>query len=150
MKNLTLTLFVALTWFALPAFGQAADKFEGWEVRETLNEYDTAWNRKDIKAVGEILDDNYVYFSSEGTLTNKKSSLDFLAKPDYKLTFVKRSEHKLHAYNGKIAVISSRWQGKGSWSGGEINDDQRCGQVFVKSGKTWKLVSENCVQIVAK
>jgi ketosteroid isomerase-like protein len=150
MKYLTLTLFAALTWFALPAFGQAADKFERSEVRETLNKYDAAWNRKDIKAVGETLDDDYVYFSSEGTLTNKKSSLEFLAKPDYKLTFVKRSEHKLHSYDGDVAVISSRWQGKGSWSGGEINDDQRCGQIFVKREKTWKLISEHCVQIVAK
>ena len=150
MRHLAFSFFAVLIWFALPAFGQAADTVEQWEVREALNAYDQAWNRKDVKAVGEILDDDYVYFSSVGTLTTRKSSLEFLAKPDYKLTFVKRSEHKLHSYDGRVAVVSSRWQGKGSWSGGEINDDQRCGQVFVKRGKTWKLVSENCVQIVTK
>ncbi len=116
-------------------------------VKDALTSYDRAWNAKDSKAVAEILDDSYVYFSSTGTLTNKKSTLEFLANPDYKLTSVTRTEHKLHSYDGKVAVVSSRWQGKGSWSGGEINDDQRCGQVFVKRGKAWKLLSEHCVQI---
>ena len=137
-------LFIACSAFAFTASAQADP------VRETLSQYDRAWNAKDTKAVGDILDENYVYFSSVGTLTNKKSTLEFLAKPDYKLTSVDRSEIKVHANNGRTAVLSSRWQGKGSWSGGEINDDQRCGQVFVKRGKTWKLVSEHCVQITAK
>lgn len=132
------------------ALGQAAESLESTEVRETLGKYDQAWNRKDVKVVDEILDDGYVYFSSTGTPTDRRSSLEFLAKPDYKLTFVKRSELKLHSFDGKVAIVSSRWQGKGSWSGGEINDDQRCGQVLVKKGKKWRLVSEHCVQIVDK
>ena len=130
---------------------QAADHFEQSEVRETLNDYDrAAWNSKNVKAVRDLLDDKYVYFSSVGTLTDKKATLEFLSNQDYKLTFVKRSEHKLHAFDGKVAVVSSRWQGKGSWSGGEINDDQRCGQVLVKTGGKWKILSEHCVQIPTK
>src|SRR5687768_3716893 len=138
-------LFIAFVSCSFTAAGQTADHFAE-PVKTTLDKYDQAWNAKDVKTVAEMLDDSYVYFSSIGTLTTKKSTLEFLAKPDYKLTFVKRSDLKLHSYDGKVAIVSSRWQGKGSWSGGEINDDQRCGQVFVKRGKAWKLISEHCVQ----
>jgi ketosteroid isomerase-like protein len=134
-------LFIAFACFTFTAAAQTDP------VRETLNKYDRAWNAKETKAIADMLDENYVYFSSVGTLTDKKSTLEFLAKPDYKLTFVDRSEIRVHISDGNTAIVSSRWKGKGSWSGGEINDDQRCGQVFVKRGKAWKLVSEHCVQI---
>lgn len=120
------------------------------EVKTALAEYDRAWNGKDVVKVGDLLDDKYVYFSSVGTLSDKKATLEFLGKRDYKLTFVERSEIVTHKTEKNIAVISSRWKGKGSWSGGEINDDQRCGQVFVKTGGRWKLVSEHCIQIPAR
>ena len=141
-------LFIACTSFSVVA-GQTTDT-RAKPVADALDKYDRAWNAKDTKTVGDMLDNGYVYFSSLGTITDKKSTLEFLAKPDYKLTFVDRSEIRLHAFDGTTAIISSRWKGKGSWSGGEINDDQRCGQVFVRRGNKWKLVSEHCVQIVSK
>lgn len=118
-------------------------------VLQTLKKYDDAWNKKDAKTVGEILDAQYVYFSSVGGLSARQESLDFLVSPKYFLTFVERSEIKTFR-SGETVLVSSRWKGKGSYSGGEINDDQRCGQIFVKSGKSWKLFSEHCVQIVSK
>lgn len=150
MNHFAFAILATLIWFAHPAHGQANKYHEAPEVRETLDRYDQAWNRKDVKQLSDLLDNDYVYFSSTGILTNKESTLEFLSKADYKLTFVKRSEVKVHSYDGKVAVMSSRWQGRGSWSGGEINDDQRCGQVFVKRGSRWKIVSEHCVQIAAK
>ena len=141
-------LFIACASYAV-ASGQTTDT-AAKPATDALAKYDRAWNAKDTKAVGDMLDDGYVYFSSVGTLTDKKSTLEFLAKPDYKLTFVDRSEIKVRTFDGTTAIISSRWKGKGSWSGGEINDDQPCGQVFVKRGNKWKLVSEHCVQIVTK
>jgi len=112
----------------------------------TLKRYDDAWNKKDAATVGDILAADYVYFSSTGGLSNRKDSLDFLVSPKYILTFVERSEIKTFQ-SGDTIVVSSRWKGKGCWAEGEINDDQRCGQVFVRDGKAWKLLSEHCVQI---
>ena len=119
-------------------------------VRKTLTAYDTAWNRKDAAGVSAILSDDYVYFSSIGGMTDRKRTLEFLVSPDYKLTFVERSEIVLHQQTGKTAVVSSRWKGRGSYGKEEINDDQRCGLIFVRQGKQWKLLSEHCVQIVSK
>ena len=147
-KNIKRLVLLA---FAVPALsiyisGQAADVFDEG-LKKALESYDKAWNSKDVKAVASMLDDNYVYFSSVGSLSTKKPTLEFLAKPDYKLTFVERSELVLHKYDDNVAVVSSRWKGKGSWSGGEINDDQRCGQVWTKQSGKWRMVSEHCVQI---
>jgi ketosteroid isomerase-like protein len=120
------------------------------EVLAAVKAYDEAWNAKNVKAAGVIMDEKYVYFNSLGGAPRPKSSaLEFLGTPDYKLTFVDRSELQVLG-SGNVAVVSSRWKGKGSWSGGAIDDDQRCGLVFVKHKKEWKLLSEHCVQIVSK
>lgn len=119
-------------------------------VRKALADYDNAWNKKDVAAVSLILADDYVYFSSTGGLTDRRATLDFLSSPDYKLTFVERSEIRLLSKSKVVAVISSRWKGKGTYGKEAIDDDQRCGLVFVKHGSVWKLLSEHCTQIVTK
>jgi ketosteroid isomerase-like protein len=119
-------------------------------VEEALRDYDSAWNKKDVAKVARMLAKDYVYFSSTGSLTDRKATLEFLASPDYKLTFVNRSEIKVLSSTNSVAVISSRWQGRGTFGKEEINDDQRCGLVFAKQGRVWKLLSEHCTQIVTK
>ena len=119
-------------------------------VQRVLTEYDRAWNSKDAAAVSRILARDYVYFSSTGGLTTRKATLEFLASPDYKLTFVRRTEIEVLSQRGGVAVLSSRWIGRGTFGKEEINDDQRCGLVFVQEARRWKLLSEHCAQIVAK
>jgi len=139
---------IALTVSVQVVRSQNADDL-GIGVKKAVSDYDAAWNKKDVAAVGKILADDYVYFTSMGGTSDRKSTLEFLASPSYKLTFVERSEIVLHRHDGKIAVVSSRWKGKGTWEKGEINDDQRCGQVFIKDGRQWKMISEHCVQLKA-
>lgn len=119
------------------------------DVLQVLKKYDAAWNKKDVEGVAQILAPDYVYFNSLGGTSTRQQTLDFLGSPDYKLTFAERTEIKSYR-TGNTVVVSSRWIGKGSWRNGEINDDQRCGLVFVKMGKDWKLITEHCTQIVAK
>ena len=115
-----------------------------------LADYDRSWNAKDVKGVAQMLADDYVYFSSTGGLTTRKATLEFLSSPEYKLTFVERSEIKVLSQTDGVAIISSRWKGRGTYGKEEINDDQRCGLVFVKQKNIWKLLSEHCAQIVSK
>ena len=144
-----LILIGSLTVAAAMGYGQAVDNFS-IPIKKALTDYDTAWNKKDVAAVSRILAEDYVYFSSTGGLTDRKSTLTFLVSPDYKLTFVERSEVRLLSKNDFVAVVTSRWKGRGTYGKEEINDDQRCGLVFVKQGKSWKLLSEHCTQIVSK
>jgi len=129
--------------------GHAMDKVDASTIR-ALADYDGAWNRKDVTAVSRILADDYVYFSSTGGLTDRKATLTFLGSPDYKLTFANRGEIETLSKTDNISVVSSRWRGRGTYGKEEINDDQRCGLVFVRQKKQWKLLSEHCTQIVTK
>lgn len=141
---------VLILLFTVLTIGTAAAQTQDKEVMTALTTYDTAWNSKNVEGARKMMHENYVYFDSLGGVPRgREHALTFLGRPDYKLTFVERTEVKIFRTD-ENAVVSSRWVGKGSWSGGEINDDQRCGLVFVKEKKAWKLLSEHCVQIAAK
>ncbi len=151
-KSVNFLLTGSLILFAFAAdrsLGQTASDLRG-PVGIALTQYDSAWNKKDVASATRILADDYVYFSSTGGLTDRKSTLEFLVSPEYKLTFVERSEVKLLSTSNTVAIVTSRWKGRGTFGKEEINDDQRCGLVFTKIGKSWKLLSEHCVQIVLK
>lgn len=149
MKVSTFTFIIFCVAFAAAdTVGQTNSNAD--EVLAAVKTYDAAWNSRNVKAAGTLMDENYVYFNSEGGApTSKSQTLAFLAQPDYKLTFVDRSEIKVFR-SGDTAIVSSRWKGKGSWSGGQINDDQRCSLVFTKQKNSWMLLSEHCTQIVPK
>lgn len=147
-KIFSFAIIVLAVWLTPnSAFSQNSTALET-EIKRAVADYDKAWNKKDVKAVSSMLSDDYVYFTSLGGTSDRKSTIEFLSSPDYKLIFVERSEIIVHTRSG-TAVVSSRWKGRGTWKEGAINDDQRCGQVFVKEKKAWKLLSEHCVQIVA-
>jgi hypothetical protein len=77
-----------------------------------------------------------------------------LSDPDYRLEHANRSEIAV-SWSGPVAVVSSRWQGQGTYRGQPFKDDQRCGQTWLLTGgqtwlqtdATWQLLSEHCVQI---
>src|SRR5688500_9653030 len=87
---------------SVPAYSQTGDKLDE-AITKAVTQYDSAWNKKDAAAVSGMLTNDYVYFSSTGGLTDRKATLDFLASPDYKLTFVERSEIKLLSRNDLVA-----------------------------------------------
>jgi len=147
MLTFRILLFIVLL---LPAAYAQASEDAVASIKRAVTLYDEAWNKKNVEAVSKILMDDYVYFSSTGGLTDRKATLEFLTSPDYKLTFVERSEIKIVSRTDRVAVVSSRWKGRGTYGKEEINDDQRCGLVFVKENKAWKLLSEHCAQIVSK
>lgn len=147
------TLWLALLPALLPVAAEAqqagpvgTQPSDSAAVVAALESYDAAWVRKDSAAAGRWLAPKYQYFSSAGALRSRHDMLAFLVRPDYRLDFVERTEVAV-TLDGETAVVSSRWRGTGTWSGGAIDDDQRCGQVFVRRGPAWQVLSEHCVQI---
>jgi hypothetical protein len=108
--------------------------------------YDSAWNRRDTLTVSRLLAPRYQYFTSRGGVSSRAETMGFLNAPDYVLERAKRSELSV-SLSGTVAVVSSRWQGEGSYRGEAFKDDQRCGQTWVRTGRAWQLLSEHCVQI---
>ena len=124
----------------------AADSISDNQINELIQRYDAAWLKKDVAAVSETMSPEYVYFSSDGKLSDRQWMLDFLQKKSYKLDRSERSEIEIHR-TGSTAVVSSRWIGTGSYDGKPINDDQRCGIVLSRVKGRWRIVSEHCTQI---
>jgi ketosteroid isomerase-like protein len=116
------------------------------QVTTLVAQYDSAWNRRDTITVSRLLAPRYQYFTSRGGVSSRAETIRFLSAPDYVLERAKRSELSV-SVSGPVAVVSSRWQGKGSYGGEAFKDDQRCGQTWVRTASTWLLLSEHCVQI---
>ena len=115
-------------------------------VTELVGAYDRAWNSRDTATVRRILAPEYQYFTSRGGVESREAALEILASPEYRLEQASRSEVAVRL-TGPVAVVSSRWKGTGTYKGERFTDDQRCGQVWLRSGRTWQVVSEHCVQI---
>jgi len=124
-----------------------ADDSSDKQIDDLIHRYDAAWLKKDVVAVDRVLAPQYIYFTSEGKINDRRSTFDFLQKASYKLDRSERTEIEIHR-TGSTAVVSSRWIGTGSYDGKPINDNQRCGIVLSQSKGRWLIVSEHCTQIV--
>lgn len=116
------------------------------QVASLVAQYDSSWNRKDTVAVSRWLAPRYQYFTSLGAVRSRAPVLEFLASSEYSLEHAQRSEIVV-THTGPVAVVSSRWQGHGTYKGKRFVDDQRCGQVWLETARTWQMLSEHCVQI---
>ena len=114
-----------------------------------IQTYDRAWNRKDVAAVERILADHYLYFTSTGAVSSRQRTLDMLRSPKYVLDSAERSEIEVYR-TGNTAIVSSRWKGNGTYNDEKFRDDQRCGIVLVRAGRSWKVLSEHCTQIAVR
>jgi ketosteroid isomerase-like protein len=115
-------------------------------VRALVADYDRAWSAHDTATVSRLLSSEYQYFSSKGDVDSKSDAIRVLASPRYVLRRADRSEISVKV-SGPTAIVSSRWQGAGTWEGKPFTDDQRCGQVWTRSATGWQVLSEHCVQI---
>jgi hypothetical protein len=138
---------LALTIAAIVPVEAQADLRISAQVEALVAEYDSAWNRRDTTAVGRLLAPRYQYFSSRGEVSRRAETIAFLSSPEYVLKQARRSEVAV-SLSGPVAVVSSRWQGHGTYHGEVFNDDQRCGQTWLQTPGAWQLLSEHCVQIV--
>jgi ketosteroid isomerase-like protein len=117
------------------------------EILAVIDTYDSAWNYGDTATVAALLADDYVYFSSDGHVLPRAETLSFLASPDYVLETAERSELEVTHLTPGVAVVSSRWKGRGTWEGEPFTDDQRCSLVLRSSTGRWQLLAEHCTQI---
>ena len=121
--------------------------------------YDSAWSQRDTSAVSRLLGSQYRYFTSRGGVSSRAETMSMLSDRDYRLEHANRTELTVWR-SGPVAVVSSRWQGQGTYRGEAFKDDQRCGQTWLlrteltsqpqselRDDRTWQLLSEHCVQI---
>ncbi|MGH7579307.1 MAG: nuclear transport factor 2 family protein [Gemmatimonadales bacterium] len=146
--RLVLTMVMGLLPLApWPAAGQsraAADEIAGLVAR-----YDSSWTRRDTTAIARFLAPEYQYFTSRGGVWRREAVLRLVSNPSYLLEYARRSEVTV-TRRASTAVVSSRWEGGGSYEGERFTDDQRCGLVWIETPGGWRLLSEHCTQIVPR
>jgi ketosteroid isomerase-like protein len=149
MTRIVRILLASLTVGAAACAARSADtsvQENQTDVLSVVRQVDTAWRDKDVAALDALLAPHYVYFSSRGGVTPRRSQLEFLASPEYILEADERSELEVFL-SGETAVVSSRWRGHGRWRGETFRDDQRCSMVLSRVAGRWVLASEHCTQI---
>ena len=134
---------------ARTAKAQTGSRAAEAEVAALVATYDSAWNSRDTVAVSRLLAPSYQYFTSRGGMSSRAETMSNLADTAYVLRYARRSELTVTPSAG-VAIVSSRWQGGGTWRGEAFTDDQRCGQTWVHAGRAWQLLSEHCVQIAPR
>lgn len=115
-------------------------------LRQAIATYDSAWSAKDQGAVAATMAPAFAYYSSEGDVTPREKMLGFLADSLYRVEWSERSELEPRI-DGSVAVVASRWRGRGQWSGGRFDDDQRCSMTWRYASGSWQVLSEHCTQI---
>jgi ketosteroid isomerase-like protein len=142
-------LIAALGILGSAAPGTNAPSSTNDRLVDFVRNYDKAWNRKDVPSLERALAADYVYFTSKGDVWSRQRTLDLLRSPKYILNSAERTEIEVYL-TGKTAIVSSRWQGHGSYNGEEFRDDQRCSIVLARAGRGWKVLAEHCTQIATR
>jgi ketosteroid isomerase-like protein len=143
-------LTTALLLAALPAAAQQkpapAATGEG-AIRALVVQYDSAWRRKDAAAMGALLAPTYLFFTSTGEVGDRSQTLADLRSIGFVMGRIRRSEIMVRFTGGTVAVVSSRWETEGTADGAAFKQNQRCGLVWNRTGSTWQLISEHCIDI---
>lgn len=119
------------------------------DVMDFINTYDRSWAQRDTSLMKELMDDEYVYFTSTGQTQRRADIMGWFDPADkYKADTVSRMEITIFKLKGNTAIVSTRWIGSGTFGTEKFDDDQRCGLVIQKLDGKMRLLSEHCVQII--
>jgi ketosteroid isomerase-like protein len=111
------------------------------ELLKANQEYDLALLRADAAALDRLYADEFVYTNPDGEIRNKVQQLAFTRSGDLKFESAKSSDVKVRVY-GKTAVMTGRFNAKGTLKGETINVRERYTAVWVKQNGRWQLVAE--------
>jgi hypothetical protein len=117
------------------------------EVLAAVRAYNVVWEQKDGTAIRRLLAEEYRYFNSRGIVRSREWFLAFHSSPEHVLESSVRDELEV-ALHDNTAVVSSRWRGSGTYEGEPFDDDQRCTLTWVFDDGAWRLLAEQCTNIV--
>lgn len=116
------------------------------EVITVINQFDSGWEHKNMTAVDSSLAKEYTYFTQSGGIFSRDSVVATAGESDYSLHDMSRTEIDI-TLNDDVAIVSTRWKGKGNYRGSAFDEDQRCSIVVVKKDGKVQILSEHCTPI---
>ncbi|HUY95253.1 MAG TPA: nuclear transport factor 2 family protein [Terracidiphilus sp.] len=148
-------------WSCLPAVGlvlllaggvaqskpnkQGMPRAERHESRQEILQIEEKWKnaviQRNFQAMNELLADDYIGITPNGTLESKEQTLDNMKTRSVHLTSIEVSDRKVRFY-GKTAVVTSKAEVTGDLEGGKANGNYRYTRVYVRDAKGgWRIVS---------
>ena len=116
------------------------------EVISAIKKFDVGWEKKNMAAVDSVLSPSYIYFTQSGNTFTRDSVVATAGESSYTLTNMNRTEMAV-TITGNTAVVSTRWQGVGTYRGVPFNEDQRCSIVLIKEQGVVQILTEHCTPI---
>jgi ketosteroid isomerase-like protein len=110
------------------------------EIRRLDREWNEAYPRRDLAALGRVLADDWLCIDGRGLLITKEELLERVraAPPQF-------DEHRFDEFDlrlfGDAAVVTGRLSGSGTDEGGAFSFSQRFTRVYARRGGTWQAVA---------
>ena len=138
-----LTLFAFSTGAAQSSPGMP--RGERHEVRHEIDQLEDTWRNaiihRNSSAMDNLLADDYIAITANGTLQSKDQTLANLRAGTLHFASIEFSDRKVRFY-GQTDLVTSRAEVTGTTSEGDISGSYRYTRVYVKDDHgAWKIVS---------
>src|SRR5918911_57462 len=111
------------------------------ELRRIDREWNEAYPRRDVEALGRILADDWACIDGAGRLVSKRELIERVASNPNPFDSHEFDEFTLHVY-GDAAVVTGRLTGEGRDDGGEaFSLRQRYTRVYARRAGAWRAVA---------
>lgn len=138
-------LFISLVLSAVSCRNRK-DLLTEQEAVRVIERFDEGWNNKNFKLVDSVLAPEYIYFTQSGGVFSRDSLVQTAGSSSYQLSRSFRSAFVVHL-NGNVAIVSTRWEGVGTYRGVPFNEDQRCSITVIKNKGKVQILTEHCTPI---
>lgn len=120
-------------------------KVKKHENRRQIDQMELAWRdallKSDTNSMSNLLADDYMAITANGTLQTKDQTLANLRAGKVHITALDFSDRKVRFY-GKTALVTSLAEMKGSTADGDVSGSFRYTRVYVRDQQgAWKIVS---------
>ena len=115
------------------------------EVRHEIDQLEDTWRdaviHRNSSAMENLLADDYIAITANGTLQSKDQTLATLRAGTLRFASIEFSDRKVRFY-GQTALVTSRAEVSGTTSEGDMSGSFRFTRVYVKDDHgAWKIVS---------
>jgi ketosteroid isomerase-like protein len=118
---------------------------ERHESRHEIDQLEESWKdailKRNVQALDQLLADDYIAITANGSLQSKAQTLDNLKAGTLHFKAIDFSDRKVRFY-GQTALVTSRAEISGKTGDGDASGSYRFTRVYVRDGHgDWKIVS---------
>lgn len=112
---------------------------------EHLNQiWNQAWLQKDAALVEKLMADDYMYIAPNGKLLDRKTILNVIKSPGYRLDHSTRTPVEIKTVGKDAAVMVFHSEARGAFEGKSFKDSHTCTMLCVGRDSEWKVLLEQC------